>query len=232
MLDLDARVHLDEVELAVAGEQELHRADVGIADDLRRAHRRLAHLVAQPRGQHRARRLLDHLLMAALDRAIALAQMDHVATRCRRESEIRRDARARDISPDTSCASRTRPRSRRAPAGTGGRSSFSSRTTRIPLPPPPAAALISTGKPSRFGIGQRLAHLGDALALAAGQHRHAGANHDAARARLVTHQADMARARADEVAARTAAGLGEVAVFGKEAIAGMDRVGAVGRSPR
>ena len=35
VLDLDPRVHLDEVEIAVGREQELHRADVRIADHLR-----------------------------------------------------------------------------------------------------------------------------------------------------------------------------------------------------
>ena len=79
------------------------------------------------------------------------------------------------------------------------------------------------------GVYQRLAHFGHALALAPGQDRHAGANHDAPRARLVTHEANMTRERADEMHTRTAAGFGEVAVFRQEAVAGMDRVGAVGQ---
>src|SRR5262249_59570157 len=49
VLDLDARVHLDEIELAVGREQKLHRADVRIADHLGRANRRLAHLLAPAR---------------------------------------------------------------------------------------------------------------------------------------------------------------------------------------
>jgi len=39
----------------------------------------------------------------------------------------------------------------------------------------------------------------------------------------------VARERADEMQTRAAAGLGEVAVFGEEAVARMDRVGAIGQ---
>src|SRR4029078_918347 len=77
MLALDSRVHLEEVELPVRVEEELARSGVGVARSARRRDRGLAHPRTQLRRDGDARRLLDHLLMAALDRAFALAQMKH-----------------------------------------------------------------------------------------------------------------------------------------------------------
>ena len=81
VLDLQARVHLEEVEAAVGAEQELARAGADVVDRARRRDRRRAHLRAQLGRHHRRRRLLDHLLVAALDRAVALAEVDEVAVR-------------------------------------------------------------------------------------------------------------------------------------------------------
>jgi hypothetical protein len=75
----------------------------------------------------------------------------------------------------------------------------------------------------------RLAQLGNSGALAARQHGDARALHDSPCARLVAHQTDVTRARADEVQARALTCLGEVAVLGQEAVARMHRVGAEGR---
>ncbi len=79
MLDLDASVHLEEVEIAIGVGQELDRAGAEVVDRLRRLHRDLAHRVAHLGRNERRRRFLDHLLMAALDRAFALEHMDRVA---------------------------------------------------------------------------------------------------------------------------------------------------------
>ena len=81
VLHLQAGVHLEEVEAAVGIHQEFHRAGVVVARRARGADRGLPHLVAHfgmLRDQRR-RALLDHLLMAALNRALALAQVHHVA---------------------------------------------------------------------------------------------------------------------------------------------------------
>ena len=80
VLDLHARVDLDEVELAGIGvHQELDRAGVGVVDRTGQLQRRLA----QPRtlliGQIRCGRALHHLLVAPLHRAVALEQVHHIA---------------------------------------------------------------------------------------------------------------------------------------------------------
>ena len=80
MLDLQARVHLEEIELG-AVEQELDRAGAAITDRLCRRHRRCAHRRARRVGQARGRGFLDDFLVAALQRAVALVQVHGVAVR-------------------------------------------------------------------------------------------------------------------------------------------------------
>ena len=80
VLDLEAGVHLQEVGLVGRGvEQELHGAGVGVADlagqgDGARGDQ-MSYLVADGRR----RRLLEHLLVAALGRAVTLVEVHHVA---------------------------------------------------------------------------------------------------------------------------------------------------------
>jgi hypothetical protein len=78
VLDLQAGVHLQEKEL-VARQEELHGPGVLVARRARQARRGVAHAFAQSVGQGRRGGLLDHLLVPALDRALPLVQMDHVA---------------------------------------------------------------------------------------------------------------------------------------------------------
>jgi hypothetical protein len=80
VLDLDARVHLDEEELAPLV-QELERAGAAVADPPARLDAALADLVAQLRRQIGRRRLLHDLLVAALQRAVALAEVHGVLVR-------------------------------------------------------------------------------------------------------------------------------------------------------
>jgi hypothetical protein len=75
MFDLKACVHLQEVEAAVVGDEELHGAGVGVADTARRGDRGGGEAVAQRRAHHRRWGFLDDLLVPSLDRALALAEM-------------------------------------------------------------------------------------------------------------------------------------------------------------
>ena len=78
MFDLDARVQLEEEEIAPV-EHELGRARALVADRAREHNGGIAHPCAQLGIERRGRRLLEHLLMAALDRAFALPQREHGA---------------------------------------------------------------------------------------------------------------------------------------------------------
>jgi hypothetical protein len=78
VLHLQARVHLEEVEIAPRVHEELDRAGAAVAHGLRRAHGHLAHRRAQPLVENAARALLDDLLLAALHRALALPEVDGV----------------------------------------------------------------------------------------------------------------------------------------------------------
>ena len=78
MLDLDARVHLDEIELAVLVE-EFDGADAEIFQLAHRLGDDLADLVARGDVERGRGAFLQHLLVAALQRAVALAEMDGVA---------------------------------------------------------------------------------------------------------------------------------------------------------
>ena len=74
VLDLQAGVHLDEVELAVL-EQELHRAGAAILELAHGRRGQFADPVALLGVEGGRGRLLQDLLVAALQRAVALAEM-------------------------------------------------------------------------------------------------------------------------------------------------------------
>ena len=78
VLDLDAGVHLEE-EVLLAHLQALDRAGRAVADGRRGVGGDLADPLAHLLVDLGPGRLLDQLLVAALDRAVALAEVDHVA---------------------------------------------------------------------------------------------------------------------------------------------------------
>jgi hypothetical protein len=79
VLHLDPGVHLDEVEGAVLVEEELHRAGAHVVDGLGGLHRGVAHGLPELGREGRGGRLLHELLVAPLDRAVPLPQVDHPA---------------------------------------------------------------------------------------------------------------------------------------------------------
>ncbi len=95
------------------------RPGARVADVGRERHRRLAHPVAQRRGRAPGAGFLDQLLVAALDRAVALAQVDHLAVRVAHDLDL-------DVARVLRGTSRRRPRRcrrRRAPRSAPGRTS-------------------------------------------------------------------------------------------------------------
>ena len=145
MLDLDAAVDLDEVGVALGVDQELERAQVLVAGRGHGLDGPLGELLAGGVGERRAGRLLDQLLVAPLDRAVALAHVDGVA-----------EAVDRDLDLDVAVVVEVLLQVQRvvAEAGLGlGAADLEGatparaavRTRRMPLPPPPADGLIRTG---------------------------------------------------------------------------------------
>src|SRR6266536_3581209 len=87
VLHLDPPVQLEEVEVA-AVDQELDRAEAPIADLVRERDRRAAHSLAHLDVDRGRRRLLHHLLMPPLDRAIALAERVDVPVLVREQLDL------------------------------------------------------------------------------------------------------------------------------------------------
>ena len=79
MLDLNAGVHLAEVEIAVVIDQKFDRTRVSVADALCQRNSRRGHLLAQLGRDESRRTFLDQLLVAALHRAFTLEQVHHIA---------------------------------------------------------------------------------------------------------------------------------------------------------
>src|SRR3546814_4336450 len=78
MLDLDARVHLDEEKLAIFP-QELDRARAAIAHRRHRIGANAAHARALLGRDDRRGGFFEPFLVTALERAVALAEMDRAA---------------------------------------------------------------------------------------------------------------------------------------------------------
>ena len=78
VLDLQPRVHLHECRLAALVNKELAGARVHVADGRREGERRVAETPAEVAIDARRRALLEDLLVASLDRAVALAEVDAI----------------------------------------------------------------------------------------------------------------------------------------------------------
>ena len=111
VLDLHARVHLDEVELVVLVE-ELEGAGAAVADLAAGVRAALADALDEARLDAGRRRLLDDLLVAALHRAVALAEVDRAACARRRAPGSRCGAGSRGTSRGRrwGCRRRSAPR--------------------------------------------------------------------------------------------------------------------------
>src|SRR5688500_4779266 len=81
MLYLDAGIHLHEKEVVVLVEQEFHGAQISIMDGLDRFNRHSSDLTSELFIHGRRRGFFHEFLMTALNRTIALAQIDDVAPR-------------------------------------------------------------------------------------------------------------------------------------------------------
>ncbi len=229
MLDLHARVHLHEVKLALFVHQELEGAErrvVRCGDGLAN---QLAHLSALVGRHGGARSFLHDLLVAALERALALAERPDAAVLIGEHLEFdvpRRFDETLEVDVGVGEPGHL----------LGGRRLESARElARIahdPHAPSASAArrLQDHGEADAFG---KLCGVGRVFQDArAGQERKAVFHRLGARADLVAPEAHRRRARPDEGEAALLAELGEVGVLRKKAVTGMNRIrtGDLGRA--
>jgi hypothetical protein len=224
VLDLEAGVHLEEVEVAVPIDDELDGAGRMVADRFRKSDGLRAHGGAGRLVEEGRRRLLDDLLVAALDGAFALAQMDDVAVLVAQHLDLD-VARLGDEFLDEDAVV--------AEGGFGLALGGAEAVAGLLVVPGDAHALAAAA-------GRRLDHhriadgRGDADRLVgildqAHMARHrgdAGFGRELLGGDLVAHRLDGVDGRADEGDALLFQRLGEERVFGQEAVARMDGVGA------
>ena len=224
VLDLDARVDLEEEEVALVVEQELERAGVGVLDGARRVDDRAAQLAPHLLGHRDRRALLEQLLVAPLDRALALAEVDDGAVMIAEDLELD-VARVLDVLLDVDVAD-AEGRFRLALRGLERLAQLLHVADDAHAAPAAAGHRLDDHRQAEVLGDLRRLLLAVDRAVAAGQDRHARLLHGAARARLVAEQADHVRRGADELDVAGLADFREVGALGEEAVAGMDRVGA------
>ncbi len=215
VLHLQAGVDLQEEELAgVVVEQQLHRARRDIADRLGQPHRGVSHGRSQAVVHRGRRRLLDDLLVAALDGALPLAEMDDAAVGVTQDLDFHM-ATARQVALQEHGVV-AEPAERLAP-GRGHRG------LQVGGVRHQAHALAAAAR-------GRLDHQREAdPGRVGGILRRRQDGHPRVRSRrlgrqLVAHRLDGLRARADPHQARGGHRPGEAGVLGQEAVAGMDGV--------
>ena len=211
MLDLDAAVQLEEVELA-AVEDELRGARAAVADGLGEANGRVAHPRTELRVERGGGRLLQHLLVSPLDGALALPEGEHRPVAVCEQLDLH-VARPLEVALDEDRVVAER-RLRLAAGGLErvvelGRAADDAHAA-------PAAA--------RRGLHEQRET--DLLRLAVRNDRDARGASDPLGGELVPARAQRLGRRPDPREARRLDRLGEVAVLRQEAVAGMDRVRA------
>ena len=226
VLHLQAGVHLHEEELATRVQQEFHGAGADIADGLGGLHRRFAHGAAQRRGHAGRRGFLDHLLVAALDRAVALVEVQAVAVLVGEYLDLH-VARLEDIF----LHQHARVAERRLRLALRGGQRLGQ--IRLALDHLHALAAAAGGGLEQHRIAN---HLGGGaegfqvlgLAVVARHQRHAGGFHQCLGRGLAAHGVDGRGGRAEEDQPGLFDGAGELGVFREKAVARVDGLGAAG----
>ena len=231
VLDLDARVHLDEEPLmAVEVVEELHRARVVVADLAGQPGGRVAELLDDVLGQAERRGHLDDLLVAALHRAVALEEVDDVAVAVAEHLHL-------DVLGPGDVLLEEDRRVAEGALGLALGLVEQARQLRLLLHHAHAAASATEGRlddereADLAGGLHRLVAVGDGV-VGAGQGGHADALGHGPGGGLVTHHVEQLRARAHEGDARLGAGAGEGRVLAQEPVAGMDGVDPLGLGRR
>ena len=222
MLNLDAGVHLQEVEFAILVHNELDRPGVRVADLGERLNNPVTEFSARPIIYGCGRRLLENFLMTALDRAFALAEMDDLAAVVPKDLKLNvawRDGELLQVNV------------RRAEGGLG----FLGRVLEVraerglvvadPHPAPAAACRcfdhhrITDSRRGFLGLGHRLQH------VRTGKDWYPELRYRFARFVLVAHQPNNLGFWADEGELRGLAHLGEIRTFSQKPVARVDGLG-------
>ena len=226
MLDLQARVHLEEIRFVVAGlENEFDRARRVVADGATELQRGIEQLRAHSIGQMSRGRLLDHLLVVALDGALALEQMDEVAVSVAEQLHFEM-TRPFDEAFEQHAVVAERSECFAARGAQPGRE-----RGRV------VDALHALAAAARAGLDQqreadvtgrtRQCIVALLVVVVPGHARHAGFTRDALALDLRAHAGNGLAMRADEDDAFPRAGIDQFELLGQEAVAGMDRVDAM-----
>ena len=227
MLDLQSRVHLEEVEAPLGIDDELDGPRAHVAERAARRHRRRAHALAHLAGEPRRRRLLDELLVPPLDRALPLEGVQEVAVGV-----------AQDLHLDVAAALETGLEEERVVTEGAGRLTPrpGHRVGKLTLAPDHAHTLAAAA-----GRGLDEQRVAEPLGLArevgraeprdghARQRRHARRGHEALGGELVAHGGDRRRRRPDPGQPGRLHGARERRVLGEKAV---PRVHGVGARPR
>ena len=223
MLDLQPRVHLQE-EGFVALDDELHRAGVDVADGARGILGRPVQPLAQRVRQVGRRRLLDHLLMAALQRAVARVQMGDAAVAVAEHLHLHM---ARPLQVFLQQHSVIAEGGRGLASGAGQLCGEILRPQHRPhaLAAAAGAGLNQNGEADARGLG-RQQRIVLRLTMIARHGRHAGRHHQPLALGLAAHGANGGGRRADEGDAGIGAALREFRILRQETIAGVDRLRA------
>ena len=222
VLHLQAGVHLHEEELVrgVCGDNELDRPGADVPDRAGRVAGRLTDALAGGLVEQRAGRLLDDLLVAPLERALALSQVDDVAVGVGQDLHLDVAGGVHEpLEEQRVVAERV---SRLAPRRVQGRRQVS----RI-LDAPHALTAAAGGRLDENGVAD-LGRAGDQLVVGqsrpgdAGHGGHVASGHRGLGGDLVTHRLDRRGRRADEDQTRLLQRAGELRVLRQEAVPRVD----------
>ncbi len=223
MLDLDAGIHFDEIELAVL-EQKFDGADAEIFHVLHRLGAGRPDFGAGGGGEDRRGTFLPDFLVTPLQRTVALAEMDRAAT-----------AVAQHLDFDVARLLQVFLQIDRGIAERGlglvgcGRQRHHQIVGRLrdlhAAPAAPGGSLYQHGKADRLRNRHRVV-VGSDTAVRARHHGNAEPLRGFLGFDLVAHQTDVLGLRADEMQVMLGEDFDEAGILGQEAVAGMHRIGA------
>src|SRR3989344_545421 len=226
VLDLQARVHLHEIELAVLVEQEFDGAGVLVIDTAGRTHAQVAHGGALFFGELRGRGDFDQFLVAPLDGTVALEKMDDVALLVAEYLHL-------DVARIDDGLFQVHLGTPEGLGGFGDDALVGALEFVFAVAATDAAPAATRGGFEHDGVADffgQLQGLGDVLevALATRHHRHAGGDHGGARGGFIAHAADGVHGRADIDDAAAGADFRQLGIFREKAVTGVQGIATGG----